>query len=241
MSKSERRSIKSWRNRLGTEGSSGGIEAGYAQLYSAHVSWSSPTTPTPKEVYPWFAFDRLFQTGEHDHRNRSILDSVYEEAKSPQLKISQHDQRKLDEYLTSVRELEQRLEQSEKHSQSDSNGQGWQPTVTEPNIPRPEAARPPTVKEHMQLLFDIMVLAYQMDKTHVVTYMMNNDLSSMDFGFLDGVRGHSHGLSHHGRNPDNMAMYQKMNEFNVGMWAEALEKMAATNEGERTLYRTAIT
>jgi hypothetical protein len=79
------------------------------------------------------------------------------------------------------------------------------------------------------------VLAYQMDKTRVATFMLNNDLSSMDYGFLDGVRGHSHGLSHHGRNPENKAMYQKANEFNVSMWAEALKKMAATNEGERSL------
>src|SRR5690606_13194777 len=117
----------------------------------------------------------------------------------------------------------------------ETNGQGWQPTVKEANIPRPEAVLPKSPDEHMKLMFDIMVLAFQMDKTRVITYMMNNDLSSMDYGFLDGVRGHSHGLSHHGRNPENMAMYQKMNEFNVGLWAGALAKMAATDEGGSSL------
>ncbi|MEM7515580.1 MAG: DUF1552 domain-containing protein, partial [Planctomycetota bacterium] len=176
---------------LGTEGSGGGTEAGYATLYAGHVSWSSPTTPTPKETYPRLAFDRLFNSGQHRQRNRSVLDSVLDEAHSLQRKLSGHDRRKLDEYLTSVRELEQRLEQAEKLSLLETDGQGWQPTVTEPNIPRPEAARPNSVEEHMKLMFDIMVLAYQMDKTRVATYMMNNDLSSMDYGFLDGVRGHS--------------------------------------------------
>jgi hypothetical protein len=220
---------------LGTEGSGGGTEAGYATLYSSHISWSSPTTPAPKEVYPRLAFDRLFNSGEHNRRNRGILDSVLEEAKSLQSQLSQHDQHKLNEYLTSVRELEQRVDQAEKLSKADTNGAGWQPAVKEPNIPRPDAALPRSVTEHMRLMFDIMVLAYQMDKTRVVTFMLNNDLSSMDYGFLDGVRGHSHGLSHHGRNPDNKAMYQKMNEFNVSMWAEALKKMAATDEGGRSL------
>lgn len=220
---------------LGTEGSGGGTEAGYATLYSAHISWTSPTKPSPKEIYPRLAFDRLFNSGEHNRRNRTILDSVLEEAKSLQPKLSQHDQHKLNEYLTGVRELEQRVEQAEKLSKADTNGAGWQPSVKEPTFPRPDAVIPRSVAEHMRLMFDIMVLAFQMNKTRVATFMMNNDLSSMDFGFLDGVRGHSHGLSHHGRNPENKAMYQKMNEFNVGMWAEALKKMAATDEGGRSL------
>ena len=220
---------------LGTEGSGGGTEAGYATLYSSHISWSSPTTPAPKEIYPRLAFDRLFNRGEHNRRNRTILDSVLAEAKSLQPNLSRHDQHKLNEYLTSVRELEQRVEQAEKFSKADTNGAGWQPTVKEPTMPRPDAVIPKSVEEHMRLMFDIMVLAFQMNKTRVATFMLNNDLSSMDYGFLDGVRGHSHGLSHHGRNPENKAMYQKANEFNVGMWAEALKKMAATNEGERSL------
>lgn len=220
---------------LGTQGSGGGTEAGYATLYAGHISWSSPTTPAPKEISPRLAFDRLFSSGEHIQKNRGILDSVLEEAQSLQKQLSGHDRRKLDEYLTSVRELEQRLEVSEKLSKSDTNGMGWEPSVVEPTMPRPDAALPRSPDEHMRLMFDIMVLAMQADKTRVVTYMMNNDLSSMDYGFLDGVRGHSHGLSHHGRNPEKMAMYQKMNEFNVSLWAEALNKMAATNEGERSL------
>jgi hypothetical protein len=220
---------------LGTEGSGGGTEAGYAQLYSSHVSWSSPTTPAPKEIYPRLAFDRLFNSGEHNRRNRGILDSVLDEAKALETRLSRHDQHKLNEYLTSVRELEQRVEQAEKRSKADTQGVGWQPSVKEATFPRPDAAIPKSVAEHMRLMLDVMVLAFQMNKTRVATFMMNNDLSSMDYGFLDGVRGHSHGLSHHGRDPDQKAMYQKMNEFNVGMWADALKKMAATDEGGRSL------
>ncbi len=220
---------------LGTQGGGGGTEAGYATLYAGHISWSSPTTPVPKEIYPRLAFDRLFNSGEHRQRNRGILDSVLAEAKSLQKDLSVHDQRKLDEYLTSVRELEQRMEKAEQLSKTETNGHGWEATVTEPNIPRPDAVLPKSVEEHMRLMFDVMVLAYQMNKTRIATYMMNNDLSNVDYGFLDGVRGHSHGLSHHGRNPENMAMYQKMNEFNVGLWADALKKMDETDEGGRSL------
>ena len=220
---------------LGTQGSGGGTEAGYAQLYAGHISWSSPTTPAPKEVYPRLAFDRLFSSGEHRQRNRGILDSVLNEAKSLQKNLSGHDQQKLEEYLTSVRELEVRLEQAEKLSKSETNGHGWQPTINEPTFARPDAALPSSAAEHMKLMFDIMVLAFQMDKTRVITYMMNNDLSSMDYGFIDGVRGHSHGISHHGRRPEALAMYQKMNEFNVGLYADALKKMASTDEGGRSL------
>jgi hypothetical protein len=84
-------------------------------------------------------------------------------------------------------------------------------------------------------MFDIMVLAFQMDRTRVATFMMNNDLSGMHFAHLDGISGGIHELSHHANDAHRLEMYQKVNEYQVKLWSEALAKMAATNEGERSL------
>jgi hypothetical protein len=210
---------------LGTEG----------PLYSAYVSWTQPNTPAPKEIYPQQAFDQLFDDGSRLRRDRSVLDLVNAEAKSLRGRLSARDSQKLDEYLTSVRELEERIERAEAFSREETGGHGWQPSVTEPTFPRPEAGIPAEVSEHLRLMFDIMVLAFQMDRTRVATYMMNNDLSGMNFGFLGGIQGGQHEISHHANDPTRLGMYQRINEYHIELWAEALQKMAATDEGERSL------
>ena len=105
----------------------------YSMLYSSHISWSSPTTPTPLELYPALAFDRLFKDSSATVADRSVLDVVLSQAKSMRNKIGYSDRRKLDEYLNSVREVEVRIERAGK----DRRLQGWRPSLTEPNIPRP--------------------------------------------------------------------------------------------------------
>ena len=125
-------------------------------LYSSHISWSSPTTPTPLELYPALAFDRLFKD-EVSRGDRSVLDSVLTEAQDFRRQISAADQRKLDEYLDSVREVEVRIENAGKKGEL----QGWRPTLSAPNIPRPADGIPQDISEHMRLMADIMVLAFQ--------------------------------------------------------------------------------
>ena len=220
---------------LGTEGPGYSTDSGYTQLYSAYISWSSPTTPAPKEITPQLAFDQLFDDGSKRLRDRSVLDLVAGDAKGLRKFLSARDAHKLDEYLSSVRELEQRIERAEAFSQKETGGTGWQPSVKTPTFARPAAGIPAHPDEHMRLMLDILVLAFQMDRTRVATLMLNNDLSGMNFGHLGGIKGGLHELSHHANDPARLAMYQKANEHHVQLWAEALTKMQQTQEGERTL------
>lgn len=220
---------------LGTERPSYSTDSGFTSLYSAYISWSTPTTPAPKEIFPQQAFDQLFDDGSKRKRDKSILDLVLGDAKGLRTRLSQRDSQKLDEYLSSVREIELRVEQAEKISQAETGGQGWQPSVKTPTLGRPEAGIPASSEDHIRIMFDILLLAYQMDRTRVATFMLNNDLSHMRFPSLDGVSSGIHELSHHQNDETRLAHYQKVNEFQVKLWSEFLQKMAATNEGERSL------
>jgi hypothetical protein len=225
---------------LGTERPSYSTDSGFTSIYSAYISWSSPTTPAPKEIFPQQAFDQLFDDGSRRKRDKSILDLVLQDAGSLRTKLSSRDRQKLDEYLTSVREIEQRVELAEKISQAETNGSGWQPTVKTVTLGRPSAGIPASSEDHLRLMFDIMLLAFQMDRTRVATFMMNNDLSNMRFPSLDGISGGIHELSHHANDEHRLSLYQRVNEHQVKLWAEFLAKMQATNEGERSLLENSM-
>ncbi len=220
---------------LGTEPPGYGNEDGYTSTYSGHISWSTPTSPAPKEIYPQQAFDQLFDDGSKRKRNRSVLDLVSGDAQGLKKFLSKRDLLKMDEYLTSVRELEMRIEQAEKFSQKETGGKGWQPTIQAATFPRPGSGMPAHPEDHMNLMLDILVLAFQMDRTRVATLMLNNDLSGMNLSHSGGIKGSLHELSHHSNDPARLAMYQKANEYHMQIWARALTKMKETNEGERTL------
>ena len=224
---------------IGTEGPKYSTDSGYTSLYSAYLSWSSPTTPAPKEIYPQQAFDQLFDDGSKRARDKSVLDLVLADARSLRGRLSRRDGQKLDEYLASVRELEQRIARAEKLTAAEAETRGWQPSVRTPWLKRPAAGLPAQQEEHVQLMLDLMVLAFQMDRTRVVTNMLTNDLSNMNFGFL-GIKGGQHELSHHANDADRLAAYQKANEYLVKAWAGALQKMQDTQEGERTLLENSL-
>ncbi len=225
---------------LGTERPNYSTDSGFTSIYSAYISWSTPTTPAPKEIFPQQAFDQLFDDGSRRKRDKSILDLVLDDAGALKPKLSQRDKQKLDEYLTSVREIEQRVELAEKISQAETKGAGWQPTVKVPTMQRPGAGIPTSAEDHLRLMFDIMLLAFQMDRTRVATFMMNNDLSNMRFPSLDGISGGIHELSHHANDEHRLDMYQRVNQHQVKLWGEFLGKMQATNEGERTLLENSM-
>ena len=147
---------------LGCEKSNPSVHKNYSMLYSSHISWSSPTTPTPLELYPALAFDRLFKD-EVQRGDKSVLDAVLADASDLRRQISTADQRKLDEYLDSVRDVEQRIEQAGKQGEL----QGWRPTLDKPNIPRPADGIPQNIAEHMRLMCDILVLGFQTDTTRI--------------------------------------------------------------------------
>lgn len=209
---------------LGCEKANPSIHKNYSMIYSSHISWSSPTTPTPLEVYPALAFDRLFKHGAHPG-DRSVLDSVLAEAKDLRRKVSAGDQQKLDEYLNSVREVEQRIENAGHRGEL----QGWRPTLGQPNLPRPADGIPQDIGEHMRLMCDLMVLAFQTDTTRVCTLKLNNDHSSLRFPNL-GVDYMIHHLLSHSDSAD----WLKVNNFFFQQLAYLANKLDAIQEGERT-------
>jgi len=215
---------------LGCEKSNPSVHKNYSMLYSSHISWSSPTTPTPLEVYPALAFDRLFKNdvslGDH-----SVLDSVLSNAHDLRRKVSRADQHKLDEYLDSVREVEQRIERAGQNGEL----QGWRPTLTEPNIPRPPDGIPQDIGEHMRLMSDILVLAFQTDATRFCTLKLNNDHSALRFPNL-GVDYMIHHLLSHSDTAD----WLKVNQFFMQQLAYIATKLDAIQEGDRTALDNSV-
>ena len=212
---------------LACERSNPGIHKNYSMLYSSHISWSSPTSPTPLELYPALAFDRLFKDSTQ-LGDESILDAVLGEATSFRLKISLSDQRKFDEYLNSVREVEQRIEQAGRQGEL----QGWRPTLDKPNLPRPADGLPQNIVEHMRLMCDIFVLAFQTDATRVCSLKLNNDHSYLSFPHLNIAEGH-HALSHSDRGKASPG-WLEVNQFFVEQVGYIARKLDAIQEGERT-------
>jgi hypothetical protein len=210
---------------LGCEKSNPSVHKNYSMLYSSHISWSSPTTPTPLELYPALAFDRLFKD-EISRGDRSVLDAVLTDAKDFRRHLSAIDQRKLDEYLDSVREVEQRIEQAGEKGQL----QGWRPTLSAPNIPRPADGIPQDIAEHMRLMCDILVLAFQTDTTRLCTLKLNNDHSSLRFPNL-GVDYMIHHLLSHSDTAD----WLKVNQFFLEQIAYIARKLDGIREGDRSL------
>lgn len=209
---------------LACEKSNPSVHKNYSMLYSSHISWSSPTTATPLELYPALAFDRLFKDGAQ-RGDKSVLDAVQEDARSFRQKISSADRQKLDEYLTSVREVEQRIDRAGKMGQT----HGWRPTLDKPNIPRPPDGIPENVAEHMRLMCDLMVLGFQTDTTRVCSLKLNNDHSAMRFPHLNVDYMIHHLLSH-----SDSADWLKVNRFFLEQVAYIAGKLAAIQEGERT-------
>jgi hypothetical protein len=209
---------------LGCEKSNPSFHKNYSMLYISHISWSSPTTPTPLELYPALAFDRLFKD-EVERGDKSVLDAVLSEARDVRRQISTLDQRKLDEYLDSVREVEQRIERAGKEGEL----QGWRPASDKPNIARPPEGIPQNIADHMRLMCDILVLGFQTDTTRVTTLKLNNDHSSLRFPHL-GVDYMIHHLLSHSDTPD----WLKVNQFFVEQLAYIAGKLDAIQEGERT-------
>jgi hypothetical protein len=210
---------------LGCEKSNPSVHKNYSMLYSSHISWSSPTTPTPLEIYPALAFDRLFkdQTSKGD---QSILDAVLSDAASLRSNISTGDQRKLDEYLDSVRDVEQRISNAGKRGEL----QGWRPTLAKPNVARPSDGIPQDISEHMRLMADILVLGFQTDTTRITTLKLNNDHSSLRFPNL-GVDYMIHHLLSHSDTAD----WLKVNQFFLEQVAYIARRLESIQEGPRTL------
>ena len=209
---------------LGCEKSNPSVHKNYSMLYSSHISWTSPTSPTPLELYPALAFDRLFKD-EVRKGDRSVLDAVLADAGDLRRQVSAADSRKLDEYLESVRDVERRIVGAGQRGEM----QGWRPTLDRPDSPRPPEGIPQNIADHMRLMCDILVLGFQTDSTRITTLKLNNDHSSLRFPNL-GVDYMIHHLLSHSDTAD----WLKVNQFFVEQLAYIARKLDAIQEGERT-------
>jgi hypothetical protein len=216
---------------LGTEAGSmaGNCDSGYSCVYSSTMSWRSATQPLPKEVNPKLVFQRLFGSGSNDAQARrdaqrkSVLDIVKEDFDDLNGRLGRNDQRKLDEYISAVRDLEMRIERAA-------------------HLPAPEAPEgvelpegiPPSYAEHIKLMCDLMVLAFQTDSTRVCTFVMANEGSNKSYPFIGIKEGH-HDLSHHGNNEEKKEKIAGINLFHAEQLAYLLDRLKSVPEGDGTL------
>jgi hypothetical protein len=207
------------------------LEDGLSMIYGSCVSWATDSKPATKEIYPARVYDLLVGGGSRQ-LDRSILDSVLGDANALKVRLGGADVAKLDEYLDSIRDIEQRIDRASREERIE----GWRPTLAQPDMPRPNNELPQNVPEHMKLMLDLVVLAFQMDKTRITTCMLNNDLSQMNFAFLEGVRGALHlDLTHNGRTAEGEAMYLKTNQFHSEQCAYLVQRLKDIDEGGTSL------
>lgn len=217
---------------LGIEGGSsvGGCDSGYSCAYIRNISWAGDKTPMPKMVNPQLVFDRFFagfdpgatkaQIATRRKHQLSVLDYAFEQAKGLSTNLAQSDLHKLDEYMTSVRELELQIE-----TLADA------PTCEPIAYPAPNLELP----EHSQVMSDLMVLALRCDLTRQISFMFGNGSTGRSYGFL-GVQGGHHDISHHQNNPENFAKLEIINTFEIERFAYFLEKLRGVDTGDgRTL------
>lgn len=210
----------------------GDCDSGYSCAYSSSISWRGPSTPNAKEVNPRLVFERLFGSGtpeDAESRARrqlyrmSILDMVSEDAARLKGQLGERDQRKMDEYLTGVREIERRLQSFESKQVEEALQGATRPTGI-----------PSDFGEHIRLMGDMMILAFQADLTRVCTFMIANDGSNRSYPMIGVTDGH-HDMSHHGKDPTKLEKKQRIDRFHSEQVAYILKKMDAIKELDGTL------
>jgi hypothetical protein len=208
-------------------GLTGVCDSGYACVYSSTLSWKSPTQPLPKETDPRLVFERLFggddgRRAERRETRRSVLDFIRDDARRLAGRVGAADRRKLDEYFTALREVEERMERMER--------------LPPPALPASLAppAVPPELEPRIRLLCDLLVLAFQTDTTRVCTFSLANEGSNMRYANL-GINDGHHELSHHGGDPEKLAKIATINAFHAAQFGYLLGRLQAVREGEGTL------
>jgi hypothetical protein len=203
-------------------------ETNFSMAYSSHISWQNANSPVPMEVYPSLAFDSLFDN-QGSRRTLSILDRVREQAAGLERRVSRADRGRLDEYLTSVREIERRVQRT-RTAKERADGRARdrnRPAIT---MRRPDNGLPEDIREHMRLMCDIIALAFQTDKTRVATLLLCRDLSGLFYPFLD-VRQAHHPSSHE----DHSDAYERITRYYVSQLSYLAGRLAAMREGNTTV------
>ncbi len=207
---------------------------GYTRVYGSHIAWSGPTSPLARELNPRMVFERLFRASHPKKatikRDRLLLDRVLTDAQELKQKLGASDRQRMDEYLQSVRSIEKRLQ-----NQQSGGIKNWRPLVELNPKDRPNDDAPDQYPEQVQLMLDMIALAFQTDTTRVCTFMFGNAVSGRNFSFLDGVTGGHHDTSHHQNNEDKLRQYQLINVWHIQQFAYLLEKLAGMQEQEGTV------
>ncbi|MCC9603330.1 DUF1552 domain-containing protein [Stieleria sp. JC731] len=208
----------------------GQCDNGYACVYQNNLSWSSPTTPLPAESHPRLVFEMLFGDGGTPQqrlsqlkRRASLLDSMTLEMKRLQQRLGASDRNVVDDYLTSIREVERRIESAEQTSQDNPL----------PDLDRPIGV-PASYGDHARLMFELQVLAFRGDVTRVCTFQLAREASTRTYPEI-GVPDPHHPTTHHGNNPEKLAKVAKINRFHVSLFAEFLERLASILEGDGSM------
>jgi hypothetical protein len=208
----------------------GGCDSGYSCAYSNSISWRSATTPNPPEVNPRAAFERLFGAADEDPEtrkktrryDRSILDGVMEDTKNLERSLGPTDRRKIDEYMSSVREIEARIQKVESENKE-----------IVPDMETPVAS-PADLGDHARLMYDLMRVAFQTDSTRIATFMITREGSSRTYREIDLPEAH-HPLTHHQGNPEMIEKVFRINRYHMSLFAEFIAKMANTPDGDGSL------
>jgi len=209
----------------------GACDVGYSCAYSSTLSWLTPTLPLMAENNPRVVFERLFGVNDSTdararasrlQQDRSILDSITDRVKTLQRKLGAADNRKVNDYLASLRDVERRIQKAEEQSSKDI-----------PGVERPVGI-PDGFEPHVELLYDLQLLAFQSDLTRVTTFMYGAEQRARMYPEI-GLNESHHSMSHHGNAPDNLAKYTKLCTWHVELFAYLVEKMRNTPDGDGTL------
>ena len=206
---------------------------GYTRVYGSHISWSGPTSPVAKELNPRLVYERLLRSTRPGTGSAKddllLLDEVQADARLLREKLGAADRQRLDEYLTGVRSVEERVGRAGKVRQTT-----WKPRTPITSAPPPEEP-PKQYAEHVRLMLDMIALSFQTDTTRIATFMFGNAVSNVSFRFLEGVNLGHHDTSHHGKTEDKLRQYQIINRWHVAQYAYLLGKLRSMKEGDSTV------
>jgi hypothetical protein len=216
------------------EGIQGGnCDNGYSCAYSNSISWRTPSTPNPPEIRPRAVFERLFGAGEverdpkrrarQEKYQKSVLDSVLADARRLERSVGASDRRKLDEYLYAVRDIETRIQKTERAN------------ALNPDMDRPSASVPENYDEHTRIMFDLMTAAFQTDSTRIITFLMAIEQSNRAYREI-GIADSHHGLTHHGGDKEKIEKCILINRYQVEQFIYFIDKLKATRDGDGTLF-----
>jgi hypothetical protein len=210
------------------------LAVGYTRIYGSHISWSNASTPLARELNPRNVYERLFragsaQPGDAAKLDTLLLDRVLGDAKRLRAEVGAADGARLDEYLSVMRSIEQRVQRD-----SGTEKRDWKPRA-QLKLEAAPTDRPSSHEEHCRLMMDMIATAFQSDTTRISTFMFGNAVSNVSFRFLEGVNLGHHDTSHHGKTEDKLRQYQIINRWHVTQYAYLLNKLKSMKEGDSTV------